>query len=237
MTFYLPFMFVYIMQQMCNMLVVEKSNKIKEAMKMMGLKASTYYLSWLITQVGMALISIIPIIALVFGVGLFGNSSAILIILCLFFYMLGLINIGFLLSSFIDKPKTAAAVSALIQLALVGIMALTRFLLFTQPGLLPLKYLTNLVITVPLGELVFAVGSAVDFQQDGVGFGEGYDKLLWIMLDVFLYGVIAWYIDNIYAGEYGTPKPWHFLFHKSYWFPKKLNSDQGKSASGDSLTD
>lgn len=30
-------------------------------------------------------------------------------------------------------------------------------------------------------------------------------------LDAVLYGLVAWYIEAVFPGEYGVPKPWNFF--------------------------
>lgn len=42
--------------------------------------------------------------------------------------------------------------------------------------------------------------------------------MLMLILDTFLYLFVALYVEAIYPGEYGVPKPWYFLFSKSFWF-------------------
>lgn len=36
--------------------------------------------------------------------------------------------------------------------------------------------------------------------------------------DAFLYGIMTWYIEAVFPGQYGIPRPWYFPFTKSYWF-------------------
>lgn len=38
------------------------------------------------------------------------------------------------------------------------------------------------------------------------------------MQDVVLYGLIAWYVENVFPGEYGVPKPALFVLDMSYWY-------------------
>lgn len=32
-----------------------------------------------------------------------------------------------------------------------------------------------------------------------------------LLLDSFLYTLVTWYVESIFPGEYGTPKPWYFF--------------------------
>ena len=38
-----------------------------------------------------------------------------------------------------------------------------------------------------------------------------------MMIDSVLYGVLMWYIEAVFPGEYGVPKPWYFFLTKNYW--------------------
>ena len=38
-----------------------------------------------------------------------------------------------------------------------------------------------------------------------------------LFLDIVLYSVIAWYLNNVVSGVYGISKPWNFCFKLSYW--------------------
>lgn len=36
-------------------------------------------------------------------------------------------------------------------------------------------------------------------------------------IDTFLYAFLAWYIDNVFPGEFGIPQPFYFFLTKRYW--------------------
>uniref|UniRef100_A0A8C0FHU3 ATP binding cassette subfamily A member 3 n=1 Tax=Bubo bubo TaxID=30461 RepID=A0A8C0FHU3_BUBBB len=38
-----------------------------------------------------------------------------------------------------------------------------------------------------------------------------------LLLDSALYGVVAWYVEAVFPGEYGVPQPWYFFLTPSYW--------------------
>ncbi len=41
--------------------------------------------------------------------------------------------------------------------------------------------------------------------------------ILMLLLDSVLYAVLAWYVEAVWPGQYGVPKPWYFFLTKSYW--------------------
>jgi hypothetical protein len=42
-------------------------------------------------------------------------------------------------------------------------------------------------------------------------------SLGFLILDAFLYVVLAWYLDNVLPSEWGSPLPWNFPFTRAYW--------------------
>ncbi|KAF7243057.1 ATP-binding cassette sub-family A member 3 [Varanus komodoensis] len=38
-----------------------------------------------------------------------------------------------------------------------------------------------------------------------------------LLLDSVLYGLVAWYVEAVFPGEYGIPQPWYFFLLPSYW--------------------
>jgi len=49
--------------------------------------------------------------------------------------------------------------------------------------------------------------------------------LILMYFDSFLYGVMTWYIETVFPGQYGIPRPWYFPFTKSYWFGEKTTNN------------
>lgn len=40
-----------------------------------------------------------------------------------------------------------------------------------------------------------------------------------LLLDSVLYGLVAWYVEAVFPGEYGIPRPWYFFIMVSLPFP------------------
>lgn len=36
-----------------------------------------------------------------------------------------------------------------------------------------------------------------------------------LLFDAFLFGLMTWYIDAVFPGKYGVPKPWYFFVQVS----------------------
>lgn len=57
---------------------------------------------------------------------------------------------------------------------------------------------------------LFKAGSPDDTLTLGLVF-------VMLIIDTFLYLLIALYFEAILPGEYGIPKPWYFLFTRNFW--------------------
>ncbi len=42
-------------------------------------------------------------------------------------------------------------------------------------------------------------------------------SMMMMLIDCVLYGVIAWYIDNVFPGDYGLPQPAYFFLTVSIY--------------------
>uniref|UniRef100_A0A4W2BVH4 ABC transporter domain-containing protein n=1 Tax=Bos indicus x Bos taurus TaxID=30522 RepID=A0A4W2BVH4_BOBOX len=54
-------------------------------------------------------------------------------------------------------------------------------------------------------------------SPDNLTFGHMMGMLV---IDAFLYGLVTWYIEAVFPGQYGMPQPWYFFLMHSYWFSK-----------------
>ena len=45
--------------------------------------------------------------------------------------------------------------------------------------------------------------------------------LIMLWFDFKIYTILAWYIDNVFPGDFGVPKPFYFLCKPSYWYTRK----------------
>ena len=48
--------------------------------------------------------------------------------------------------------------------------------------------------------------------------------LLMFVVDSVIYFLLAFYISNVFPGEYGLAKKWYFIVQPSYWLGKSSNS-------------
>lgn len=51
-----------------------------------------------------------------------------------------------------------------------------------------------------------------------------------LLMDALLYFTLAWYIEAVFPGQYGVPKPWYFPVTRSYWCGRSEFGHDGKLA-------
>ncbi|XP_063678924.1 phospholipid-transporting ATPase ABCA3-like [Bolinopsis microptera] len=51
------------------------------------------------------------------------------------------------------------------------------------------------------------------------------DVMLMLLVDIFIYGFLTWYIENVFPGEFGVPNKPFFFLTKNYWFGNKQTSN------------
>ncbi|KAJ8786558.1 hypothetical protein J1605_006047 [Eschrichtius robustus] len=64
----------------------------------------------------------------------------------------------------------------------------------------------------------FGIGTGIQWRNMGSIGGEFNftQVLLMLLLDSLLYGLVAWYVESVFPGVYGTPKPWYFFLMVFY---------------------
>ncbi|BHF68476.1 ATP-binding cassette sub- A member 3 [Sparganum proliferum] len=202
----------------------EKSGRIKETMHMFGASSMTYWTSWFVTFAFMFAVSSAILTAALcvdFGAGgrMLNLSDPSIIFCSIFLYSLGLLAFILALSTLFSSPHAGAAVTcAVLMLTFSPYQFINihyeRYTLLT-------KVAFCLLPNMAIGFLSYLIG-----HFEGVGAGLHWSSLskqvssddmlrvdmIWIVLfiDIILYAFVAWYVDNVFPGKYGIPKPWYF---------------------------
>ena len=213
---------MYPVSKLVKGVVEEKESKMREVMKIMGLRSWAHHLSWTITAF-ILFLWIALSTSLLCSVSFLPNSDVRLIFLFLFSFCMSEITFSFLIASFFSKAKLAAIIGPVCLFCAI----LPRYIFFgtNRYEEQQSKYAASL-----LSPTAFSFGADIlaDYEYSGVGiqFSNIDDGLynfrgcIKIMLfDFVWYGVLAWYFDQVIPGDVGTPLHPLFLFHKSYWCP------------------
>eukprot|EP00118_Oscarella_pearsei_P002785 m.11554 g.11554 ORF g.11554 m.11554 type:complete len:2446 (+) comp23502_c1_seq1:90-7427(+) len=217
---------VFSVSMIIRSVVHEKEARLKEIMKIMGMKSSSLWLSWFITSIAvMGTICLLLAMCLKFS-QILVYSDFFVIFLFFLNYAFATICLCFLISTFFGRANLAACSG--------GILYLFTYL----PYIIYLQYESSFGFGQKAGLSLLsttAFGAATTYigrlEEQGVGIhwnnlrastipGDPFSFLaanIFITLDGFIYFFLAWYIEQVFPGSYGIPRRWYFLFTKSYW--------------------
>ncbi|GBP64686.1 ATP-binding cassette sub-family A member 5 [Eumeta japonica] len=202
--------------------VGEKEKKIREGMRIMGLKDSVYWASWfLIYAVFITILSCVSTV-LLFTLKVFQHSSYILVFLLMLLFGFTIITFAFMLTPFFDRARTAGIVGSFA----VNLMSALYFIqvFVSDPDSLALWF----VSLISSGCYAMAMDKALVLDMEGVGVtwdnlwstGKGMPfggSLIMLSVDTVLYALAAYWLDAVIPSEYGIKqKPW-FCLLPSFW--------------------
>ncbi|KAI4494625.1 hypothetical protein M0804_000826 [Polistes exclamans] len=205
------------------LIVGEKENKIKEGMKIMGLKDSVFWISWfIIYSIFVLLLSAVAVI-LLFTLQMFQHTHFLPIFLLVVLYSFSVIMFAFMITPFFDKSRTAGVLGNFA----VTILSLMYFIQVFVDDSSSISFWLALVLDL--------LGEGVNFDNLWSGPGMPFGgSLIMMTLDIFLYASIAYYLDSVIPSEYGTKRhPW-FCFTPGFWCQRKVQrvpSSNGESNS------
>ncbi|XP_059372109.1 phospholipid-transporting ATPase ABCA1b [Carassius carassius] len=207
--------------------VYEKEARLKETMRIMGLDNGILWFSWFISSFIPLLISAGLLVLLLKMGNLLPYSDPGVVFLFLVSFAVVTIMQCFLISTAFARANLAAACGGIIYFTLylpyVLCVAWQDYVGFSA------KVIASLLSPVAFG---FGCEYFALFEEQGVGIQwnnlfsspmeeDNYNLttcLILMYFDAFLYGVMTWYIETVFPGQYGIPRPWYFPFSKSYWF-------------------
>ncbi|KAL8139109.1 hypothetical protein V2J09_005110 [Rumex salicifolius] len=243
-TFFLAVaMFGFVFQM--NSLVSEKELKLRQAMEMMGLYESAYWLSWLAWETIVVLLSslFIVLFGMMFQFDFFLRNNFAVLFFVFFLFQLNMTSAAFMLSAFCSKAMSTTSIG--FYGFIVGIVTL----IVTQFGF---PYRTSFSSTARfiwsffppnlLAEAITLLQGAITTPQDpGVSWsgrlkctpGDSecvvtINKLyIWLISTFFLWFVLAIYFDNIIPNPYGVRKSIFYFLRPGYWTGKGGNKLEG----------
>ncbi|XP_053321852.1 phospholipid-transporting ATPase ABCA1 isoform X2 [Spea bombifrons] len=207
-------------------IVYEKEARLKETMRIMGLDNGILWLSWFISSLIPLLMSA-GLLVLILKMGnLLPYSDPSVVFVFLSVFAVVTISQCFLISTIFSRANLAAACGGIIYFTLylpyVLCVAWQDYVGF------PLKIFASFLSPVAFG---FGCEFFALFEEQGVGAQwdnllespleeDGYNlttSAFMMLFDTLLYGIMTWYIEAVFPGQFGIPRVWYFPFTKSYW--------------------
>ncbi|KAK3930971.1 ATP-binding cassette sub-family A member 12 [Frankliniella fusca] len=208
-------------------IVYEKEQRIKETLGVMGLSNGVHWAGWFLDTFAVMFVSLTCLsLILVYGKVIERASFSVVWVFLLSFSV-ATISLSFLISVFFSRANVAAAAAGIIYFTTyMPYPLIVRFSdMIPYSGFLGVSLVSN--IAFGLGANVFAsyelTGEGV--QWHNIHLPANADELvtmtmciymLWV--DALLYAVLTWYIEAVWPGQYGIPKPFYFFLQRSYWF-------------------
>ncbi|XP_036595067.1 phospholipid-transporting ATPase ABCA1 [Trichosurus vulpecula] len=230
MPLFMTLAWIYSVAVIIKGIVYEKEARLKETMRIMGLDNGILWFSWFISSLIPLLVSA-GLLVLILKLGnLLPYSDPSVVFLFLSVFAVVTILQCFLISTLFSRANLAAACGGIIYFTLylpyVLCVAWQDYVGFS------LKLFASLLSPVAFG---FGCEYFALFEEQGIGVQwdnlfespleeDGFSlttSISMMLFDTFLYGVMTWYIESVFPGQYGIPRPWYFPFTKSYWFGEK----------------
>ncbi|XP_064201003.1 phospholipid-transporting ATPase ABCA1-like isoform X1 [Anguilla rostrata] len=230
----LAFMFTVCMTM--KGLVLEKELRLKEVLRAVGVGNGPLWLARFIENFALLVVpcAIISVMVKYGKVLRYSDPSVIFVFLLVF--CIATIMQCFMISVFFSKANLAAACGGLIYFVLY----LPHVLAFAWRDVMAfrVKILVSLLSCVAFG---YGCENFSRYEEQGIGIqwsniasspeeGERYSflvSIIMMLVDSLIYWLITWYIENVFPGQFGIPKPWYFPFSASYWCGTSVTLDAG----------
>uniref|UniRef100_A0A8C4MZA7 P-type phospholipid transporter n=1 Tax=Equus asinus asinus TaxID=83772 RepID=A0A8C4MZA7_EQUAS len=225
MPLFMTLAWIYSVAVIIKSIVYEKEARLKETMRIMGLDNGILWFSWFISSLIPLLVSAGLLVVILKLGNLLPYSDPSVVFVFLSVFAVVTILQCFLISTLFSRANLAAACGGIIYFTLylpyVLCVAWQDYVGFT------LKILASLLSPVAFG---FGCEYFALFEEHGIGWDtlfespmeeDGFNlttSVSMMLFDAFLYGVMTWYIEAVFPGQYGIPRPWYFPCTKSYWF-------------------
>lgn len=206
-------MFLFPVSRFIRAIVLDKEKRVKETMKIMGLKPAVIDMSWFLTMAIQMLITSIGVSVIV-SQGVYTYSNRFLVFLFVLAFSMSIVTLCFLLSVFFSKSKAAASVGPMLFFGVYF-----PYYAVDDPSTPALPLTASCVFAPTCMAITASVFTS--WESGGVGvqlsnmFQEpnniSYARCLFMLLiDFVLYGVLAVYFDKVLPSEYGVAKHWAY---------------------------
>ncbi|TYJ98618.1 ABC transporter A family member 2 [Cucumis melo var. makuwa] len=236
-TFFLAIaMFGFVLQ--ISSLITEKELKLRQAMTMMGLFDTAYWLSWLTWEGIITLIASIftVLFGMMFQFDFFSKNNFAVVFLVFFLFQLNMVGFAFMLSAFISKSSSSTTVG--FSIFIVGFLTqlVTQFgFPYSKTFSKSLQVIWSLFPPNLLAKALSFLSDATSTPGDpGISWSSRKECApndpdcvitingiyLWLVGTFFLWFFLAIYFDNIIPNAAGVRKSAFYFLRPGYWTGK-----------------
>ncbi|XP_061566340.1 phospholipid-transporting ATPase ABCA1-like [Cololabis saira] len=240
---FLVLAFMYSVCMTIKGLVWEKELRLKEVLRAVGIQNGALWSARFIENIVLLTVPCVLISVMVKYGKVLQYSDPSVIFVFLLVFCLTTISQCFLISVFFSKANLAAACGGLIYFLLY----LPHVLCYAWRDVMGFgtKVAVSLLSCVAFG---FGCENFSKYEEQGIGIqwhnigkspeeGEPYTFIVSIVIMLFdaaFYWVLTWYIENVFPGQYGIPKPWYFPFTSAYWCGREPATEENPDLLKDS---
>ncbi|KAL1357257.1 hypothetical protein HN51_009202 [Arachis hypogaea] len=233
-TFFLAIaMFNFVLQM--SSLVTEKELKLRQAMTMMGLYDSAYWLSWLIWEAFITLLSslLVVLFGMMFQFRFFLKNDFLVVFFVFFLFELSMTGLAFMLSAFISKSSSATTVGfSIFIVGFVTQLVIQAGFPYSDSISKTFRIIWSFFPPNPFAQALHILSEAVSTSEDhGIRWSkrgqcgpedEGCvitinDIYQWLLATFVLWFVLAIYFDNIIPNASGVRKSMLYFLNPNYW--------------------
>ncbi|XP_034781951.2 phospholipid-transporting ATPase ABCA3-like [Acipenser ruthenus] len=223
--------FTYTALNIVRAVVQEKERKLKEYMRMMGLSNWLHWTAWfsmffLFLLISVFFVTLLLCVKVSPNGAVLTNSEPSVVFVFLLTFAVSTITFSFMVSAFFSRANVAAAAGGFLYF----FSYIPYFFIAPRYDLLSHAQKVSVCLISNVG---MAMGAQLIGVFEGKGTGIQWNNLLepvsvddpfslaqvlgMLLLDSLLYGLLGWYVEAVFPGEYGVPLPWHFFMLPSYW--------------------
>ncbi|KAK3035661.1 hypothetical protein RJ639_032533, partial [Escallonia herrerae] len=220
-TFFLAIaMFAFVFQ--ISSLITEKELKLRQAMAMMGLYDTAYWLSWLTWEGVITLLSSLftVLFGMMFQFDFFLNNNFAVLFLLFFLFQLNMIGFAFMLAAFISKSSSSTT------------LVTTFGFPYSNDTSSTYRIIWSLFPPNLLAEALQLLSDATSTPQDpGISWSRRTkcapndeecvitinDIYIWLVSTFFVWFILAIYFDNVIPNSSGVRKSVFYFLKPGYW--------------------
>ncbi|XP_047427991.1 phospholipid-transporting ATPase ABCA3 [Mugil cephalus] len=223
--------FTYTSLNIVRAVVQEKERKLKEYMRMMGLSNWLHWSAWflmffLFLSISVFFVTVLLCVRVSPNGAVLTYSDPTLVFVFLLVFTVATISFSFMISAFFSRANVAAAAGGFIYFLsyLPYLFLWPRYDLMSHAQKVSACLISNVAMAMGAQLIGMFEGKGTGIQWsnlfDSVTVDDDFSMgqvLALLVFDSVMYGLVAWYMEAVFPGEYGVPLPSYFFLLPSYW--------------------
>ncbi|XP_052776388.1 phospholipid-transporting ATPase ABCA1-like isoform X2 [Mya arenaria] len=204
---------------LCKSIVYEKERRLKEVMKIMGLGNGVHWAAWFINAFIMMFLTIVLLVVLLKAGKVLEHSDPTAVLFFMTVFATVTIVLCFLISVLFSRPNLAACCAGFIYfLSYLPYMLMLQFDdVLTRQTKMSVGLFSNVAFGYGCNFIALWEEQAIGLQWSNMGISpindDDFNMLHCIgmmLIDLIIYALLTWYIEAVFPGQYGIPKPFYF---------------------------